>query len=327
MRSALVCGAGGFIGGHLVKRLKAEGFWIRGADLKNHEYAAARPTISSSATSAILTSAAMWSIAGLTRFISWRLTWGAPGSFLSARTMPTSCTTQVRSISTCWMSAARDWSRGFSIRPRHAFTQPTTRWIPIRRIAKRVRHILPPQIVNTAGKSFSASACTSLIRAVAGSRSGSHAPQHLRPRGYLTGGREKAPAALCRKVAETPNGRTIDIWGDGNQTRSFLYVSECVEGTIRLMRSGFAGPVNVGSDEMVTINQLANMIMAIAGKRLETRHITGPLGVRGRNSDNRLIEEKLGWKPEQPLSDGLAMTYEWIERQVMSNSITVTRPQ
>ena len=104
-----------------------------------------------------------------------------------------------------------------------------------------------------------------------------------------------------------------------------LYVLECVEGTIRLMRSNFEGPVNVGSEEMVTINQLADMIMAIAGKRLEKRHITGPLGVRGRNSDNRLIEEKLGWKPAQPLSDGLAVTYEWIERQVMSNSRIIRR--
>ena len=116
----------------------------------------------------------------------------------------------------------------------------------------------------------------------------------------------KSPAALCRKVAEAPNGGTIDIWGDGNQTRSFLYVSECVEGTVRLMRSGFEGPVNIGSDEMVTINQLADMIMVIAGKHLKKRHIKGPLGVRGRNSHNRLIEEKLGWKPSQPLSAGLA---------------------
>jgi len=147
------------------------------------------------------------------------------------------------------------------------------------------------------------------------------------PEGTWTGGREKAPAALCRKVASAPNGGTIDIWGDGNQTRSFLYVSECVEGTVRLMRSGFEGPVNIGSDEMVTINQLADMIMAIAGKRLEKRHIKGPLGVRGRNSDNRLIEEKLGWKPSQPLSAGLAVTYEWIERQVVSTRGSIMTPQ
>ena len=149
-------------------------------------------------------------------------------------------------------------------------------------------------------------------------------PQYFWPRGNLDRG-PRAPAALCRKVADAPNGGAIDIWGDGNQTRSFLYVSECVEGTIRLMRSRFEGPVNIGSDEMVTINQLADMIMDIAGKQLEKRHITGPLGVRGRNSDNRLIEEKLAWKPSQPLSVGLAATYEWIEHQVMSNSDPTTR--
>ena len=144
------------------------------------------------------------------------------------------------------------------------------------------------------------------------------------PEGTWSGGREKAPAALCRKVAEAPDGGAIEIWGDGNQTRSFLYVSECVEGTVRLMRSSFEGPVNIGSDEMVTINQLADMIMAIAGKRLEKRHIPGPLGVRGRNSDNRLIEKKLGWKPSQPLSTGLAMSFEWIERQVLAHQASET---
>jgi nucleoside-diphosphate-sugar epimerase len=145
------------------------------------------------------------------------------------------------------------------------------------------------------------------------------------PEGTWAGGREKAPAAMCRKIAEAPDGGAIEIWGDGNQTRSFLYVSECVEGTVRLMRSSFEGPVNIGSDEMVTINQLADMIMTIAGKRLEKRHIPGPLGVRGRNSDNRLIAERLGWKPSQPLSSGLALTYEWIEREVLASSVSVAR--
>ena len=108
------------------------------------------------------------------------------------------------------------------------------------------------------------------------------------------GGREKAPAAICRKVVMAEDGGEIEIWGDGKQTRSFLYIDECLEGSIRLMRSDWTGPVNIGSDEMVTINQLADMAMEIAGKKLAKRHIEGPLGVRGRNSDNRLIFEKLG---------------------------------
>jgi len=136
------------------------------------------------------------------------------------------------------------------------------------------------------------------------------------PEGTWTGGREKAPAAICRKVAEAPNRGEIEIWGDGNQTRSFLYIDECLDGVQRLMASDFVGPVNIGSEEMVTINQLASMAMDISGKQLRIRHIDGPLGVRGRNSDNRLIWEKLGWKPTLPLRTGLESTYFWIEQQL-----------
>ena len=141
------------------------------------------------------------------------------------------------------------------------------------------------------------------------------------PEGTWDGGKEKAPAAICRKVARAKSGDAIDIWGDGLQTRSFLYVDECIEGTLRLTRSGaFEGPVNIGSDEMVTINQLVDYVADIAGKAIEKNHIPGPTGVRGRNSDNRLIEEKLGWRPSQSLREGLERTYEWIEWQVRSNA-------
>jgi GDP-D-mannose 3',5'-epimerase len=141
------------------------------------------------------------------------------------------------------------------------------------------------------------------------------------PEGSWCGGREKAPAAICRKVAEAPNGGSIEIWGDGLQTRSFLYIDECLEGVRRLMDSDFSGPVNVGSEEMVTINQLAALAMDIAGKKLTIRHIPGPLGVRGRNSDNRLIQEKLSWKPSRPLREGLEKTYSWIARQVEASRL------
>jgi nucleoside-diphosphate-sugar epimerase len=136
------------------------------------------------------------------------------------------------------------------------------------------------------------------------------------PEGSWNDGREKAPAAFCRKVAETPDGGEIEMWGDGLQTRSFLYIDECLEGVRRLMKSNFTGPLNIGSEEMVSINQLAGMIMDIAGKKLSIKHISGPLGVRGRNSDNRLIEEKIGWKPSAPLAEGLKITYRWIEKMV-----------
>jgi nucleoside-diphosphate-sugar epimerase len=136
------------------------------------------------------------------------------------------------------------------------------------------------------------------------------------PQGTWQGGREKAPAALCRKIAQAADGGSIEMWGDGKQTRSFLYIDECLEGVRRLMASEFKGPVNIGSKEMVSINQLAEMIMGIAGKKLTIKHIQGPLGVRGRNSDNRLIKQKLGWAPSIPLEAGLEVTYEWIKERV-----------
>jgi GDP-D-mannose 3',5'-epimerase len=132
------------------------------------------------------------------------------------------------------------------------------------------------------------------------------------PEGTWTGGREKAPAAICRKVAEVRENGEIEIWGDGHQTRSFLYVEECIEGTIRLMRSGWSGPVNIGSEEMVTLNELGRMVVDISGKRLKIRNVAGPLGVHGRNSDNELIKKKLGWRPSASLRTGLERTYAWI---------------
>ena len=136
------------------------------------------------------------------------------------------------------------------------------------------------------------------------------------PEGSWNNGREKSVAAMCRKVAQAKDGGTIKMWGDGKQTRSYLYVDECLEGVRRLMKSTFSGPVNIGSEEMVSINELAQMIMKIAGKKLKIKHIKGPLGVRGRSSDNRLIRKKLGWEPSTKLYDGLEKTYAWINDQV-----------
>ena len=137
------------------------------------------------------------------------------------------------------------------------------------------------------------------------------------PEGTWNGGREKAPAAICRKVAELPGDEgTIDVWGDGKQTRSFLYIDECIEATRRLMDSDFMGPVNIGSEEMVTINQLVDTAAKVAGKKVEKNHIPGPLGVRGRNSNNDLIREKLDWDYSQSLEEGIRTTYNWITEQI-----------
>src|SRR5262249_35114313 len=139
------------------------------------------------------------------------------------------------------------------------------------------------------------------------------------PEGTWTGGREKAPAAICRKVAAARDNGTIEIWGDGKQTRSFLYIDECLEGVVRLMRSSFAGPVNIGSEEMVTINQLAEMVIGVSGKSLDVTHVPGPMGVPGRSSDNKLIRAKLAWAPSEKLIVGLEKTYAWINQQVLRN--------
>tara|TARA_B100001013_G_scaffold292471_1_gene192483 strand:- start:983 stop:1660 length:678 start_codon:yes stop_codon:yes gene_type:complete len=145
------------------------------------------------------------------------------------------------------------------------------------------------------------------------------------PEGTWFGGREKAPAAICRKVAYADDGSTIDVWGDGNQTRSFLYIDECIEATRRFMEStdGFIGPVNIGSEEMVTINQLVDTAARVASKEIGKNHIDGPLGVRGRNSNNDLIREKLGWDYSITLEDGIRRTYNWIMTQILKDQYPV----
>jgi nucleoside-diphosphate-sugar epimerase len=148
------------------------------------------------------------------------------------------------------------------------------------------------------------------------------------PQGTWDGGREKAPAALCRKVAIAKlTGQTeIEIWGDGEQTRSFCYIDDCLNGIYRLMRSDFRDPLNLGQDRLISINDLADLIMEIAGVKLDKRHVEGPQGVRGRNSDNTLLKNVLGWAPEISLEEGLKRTYAWIEQQVMfSNHVTTER--
>ena len=147
------------------------------------------------------------------------------------------------------------------------------------------------------------------------------------PYGTWKDGKEKAPAAMCRKVSETPDGGEIEVWGDGHQTRSFLYVDECVEAVLKLMNSEFVGPVNIGSEEMVSINELAQMAINISGKNISIKNLEGenfikkygfkcPVGVRGRNSDNKLYEDKIGWSVSEPLEIGMKKTFEWINNQV-----------
>ncbi len=328
MRSALVCGAGGFIGGHLVKRLKADGFWVRGVDLKRHEYAVSqaddfmigdlrdpyfcRQVIDRRFDEVYQLAADMG---------------GAGFVFVGendADIMHNSGLINLNMLDSCCKRLIPRifYSSSACMYPAYNQTDPDSP-----NCEESSAYPAAPDSEYGWEKLFSERLYMAYARCRGIEVRVARYHNIFGPEGTWDGGREKAPAALCRKIAMTPDGGSIDIWGDGRQTRSFLYVSECVEGTVRLMRSGFEGPVNIGSDEMVSINQLADMIMTVAGKKVEKRHIPGPLGVRGRNSDNRLIEKKLGWRPRQPLSEGLAVTYQWIESQVRASGKAVAKKE
>ncbi len=320
MRSALVCGAGGFIGGHLVKRLKAEGYWVRGADLKAHEFAD--------------TEADDFAIGDLRdpyfcrhvidrRFdevYQLAADMGGAGFVFTgdndADIMHNSGLINLNVLDACRRRLVGPifYSSSACIYPAYNQQDPDSP-----NCEEDSAYPAAPDSEYGWEKLFSERLYLSYARCHGVDVRIARYHNIFGPEGTWDGGREKAPAALCRKVALARDGGHIEIWGDGQQTRSFLYVSECIDGTIRMMRSRFTGPVNIGSEQMVTIDKLADMIIKIAGKSVEKRHVTGPLGVRGRNSDNRLIREKLGWAPSQPLLNGLEITYEWIEHQTKLN--------
>jgi nucleoside-diphosphate-sugar epimerase len=324
MRTALVCGAGGFIGGHLVKRLKSEGLWVRGVDLKRHEYA---ETEADDFVIGDLRDPYFCAHAVDRRFdevYQLAADMGGAGFIFTgendADIMHNSGMINLNVLDACRRRLVRRvfYSSSACIYPAYNQVDPDTP-----NCEESSAYPAAPDSEYGWEKLFSERLYMTYARCHGMATRIARYHNIFGPEGTWTGGREKAPAAMCRKVALAPADGDIDIWGDGLQTRSFLYVSECIEGTLRLMRSNYAAPINIGSEEMVTIDQLADMTMDIAGKRLGKRHIPGPLGVRGRNSDNRLIRHELGWAPSQPLYDGLEVTYRWIERQTRSNSSPV----
>mgnify|MGYP003808142167 FL=1 len=321
-KNILVCGAGGFIGGHLVNRLKKEGYWVRGVDLKENEFGNM-----------------------------------AADDFVIGDLRDQQVCRKLfdRKFDMIYQLAADMGGAGYIFTGEHdADVMHNSAMINLNILYEAVKNKVP-------GIFYSSSACIypeynqrdpdnpkcsedSAYPAAPDSEYGweklfserlyfafmrnygikvwvARFHNIFGPQGTWRGGREKAPAALCRKIAEAEDGGEIEIWGDGKQTRSFLYIDECIEGIMRLVNSDFSGPVNIGSEEMVTINQLAMMIADIAGKKINLKHTPGPLGVRGRNSDNRLIKEKLGWAPSQPLKKGLEITYKWINEQVLNTKL------
>ncbi|MBG0777074.1 MAG: NAD-dependent epimerase/dehydratase family protein [Desulfovibrionaceae bacterium] len=321
MHKALVLGAGGFIGAHLVRRLKAEGFWVRGVDLKHPPFAptAADDFVVGDLRDPVLCREVMAAPQGAPFDEVYQLAadmGGAGYVFVGehdAAIMHNSATINLNAVDAA--AAAKVgrifYSSSACIYPLRNQMDPDTP-----DCAEGTAYPASPDSDYGWEKLFSERLYLAYARNTGLQVRIARYHNIFGPEGSWNDGREKSPAALCRKVAEAEDGGEIEIWGDGLQTRSFLYIDECLEGSIRLMRSDFSGPVNIGSDEMVSIDQLAGIIMAAAGKPLALRHVDGPLGVRGRNSDNRLVFEKLGWRPTRPLAEGLAATYAWIADQV-----------
>jgi nucleoside-diphosphate-sugar epimerase len=285
----LVTGAGGFIGHHLVKYLVNEGYWVRGVDIKYPEYE--------------MSSSHEFELLDLRRFDN--------------------CLIATRGIDEVYHLAADMGGIGY-ITAFHADIARNSAMINV--------HMLEAARINAAKRFlFSSSACvypqyaqdSADVTPLKEEDAYGFETRVVRfhnvygPLGTYEGGKEKAPAAICRKVALAADGDEIEVWGDGEQTRSFMHVDDCVEGIHRLMRSDYPHPLNLGTEELVTINRLVDMVAEIADKRITKRHdISKPQGVRGRNSDNRRLRKVLSWEPQISLREGLVPTYRWIESEL-----------
>ena len=323
-KTALVCGAGGFIGSHMVKRLKKEGYWVRGVDIKEPEFSYTE------ADDFVIGNLTVQSIARTVidrtfdEVYQFAADMGGAGYIFTgdhdADVMNNSATVNLNII-----RRIKDWNEEHNVNKTKIFfsssacAYPEYIQLDPENPGLKEENAYPAEPDSEYGweKLFSERLYLAYNRNYGIPVRIARYHNIFGPEGTWDGGREKAPAAICRKVAlaEEENG-SIEVWGDGLQTRSFLYIDECIEATRRLMDSDFMGPVNIGSEEMVSINQLVDTAAKVAGKTIEKNHIDGPLGVRGRNSNNDLIREKLGWDYEQSLEEGIRKTYIWISEQI-----------
>lgn len=318
-KTALILGAGGFIGNHLVNRLKSEGYWVRGVDLKYPEYqekSNADDFVIGDLRDPRIVSAVLSAPDGtFDEVYQLAADMGGAGYIFTgendANVMHNSATINLNVVDAAARRAVGKvfYSSSACMYPAYNQEDPlnpncteTSAYPAAPDSEYGWEKLFSERLYLAYNRNFGLDVRVARFHNIYG------------PLGTWQGGKEKAPAAICRKVLASTG--SIEIWGDGEQTRSFLYIDECIEGIRRLMNSEFLGPVNLGSDEMVTINKLVDIACAVEGKQIKKNHIPGPLGVRGRNSDNKLIGDKLGWKPDYPLEKGIARTYEWIKTQM-----------
>lgn len=312
----LVTGAGGFIGHHLVTQLKRQGCWVRGVDVKQPEYT------QSSADEFELLDLRRWdnclqATRGIDEVYALAADMGGMG-FISCHHAQILYNNSLINLHT--LDAARVNGVRRYLYTSSACVYPEYKQTETNVVALKEADAYPAQPQDAYGweKLVTERLCAHYREDYGIETRVVRFHNIFGPLGTWDGGREKAPAAMCRKVAvaKLTGNPEIEIWGDGEQTRSFCYIDDCVKGIDRLMRSDFREPINLGQDRMVTINELADMVAGIAGTRLVKKHVAGPMGVRGRNSDNTLLRQVLQWEPEISLEEGLTRTYKWIEEQV-----------
>ena len=319
VKTALVCGAGGFIGTHLVKRLRSEGLWVRGVDLKLPEFdlSDASDFMQGDLRDEKLVQAVfdrrfdeVYQLAADMGGAGYIFTGDNDASILH-----NSAVINLNVLEACrrhdigkvfYASSACVYPEHNQLDPLNPNCEESSAYPANPDSEYGWEKLFSERLYLSYARNYGLEVRIARFHNIFGELS------------TWQGGKEKVPAALCRKIALAADGETIEVWGDGTQTRSFLYIDECMEGILRLMRSGWSGPVNIGSDEMVSINELAAMIMRAADKNVFLEHIPGPEGVRGRNSDNRLIKKMLGWRPSSTLYQGIVPTYRWIQGEVQA---------
>ena len=317
MKKALVLGGGGFIGSHMVNRLKEEGFWVRAVDLKFPEFSLTQADdfIQGDLRDPMICRDAIDQ--KFDEIYQFAADMGGAGFVFTgendADIMHNSALINLNVLDACLRRNSKRifYSSSACMYPEHNQMDPNNP-----NCEESSAYPANPDSEYGWEKLFSERLFLAFSRNYGIESRVARYHNIFGPEGTWEGGREKAPAAICRKIAKAKNGDEIEIWGDGKQTRSFLIVDECIEGTIRLMRSNYTGPLNIGSDEMVTINQLVDLVAQLSGKTIVKKYIKGPEGVRGRNSENTLIKEKLNWAPTNSLKWGLEKTYPWILEQI-----------